>query len=288
MLPQEAVVLYKANEPVFIRDYVEKVSTLPPEDQAAVYWVAGLIQHFATKPQNLEAALWNYEQGFAAAHEAGDYAGAAQNLAAIGCVQRVYGTKATSPEGKELDYAQARTTLNKAIELALKANYAKGYVEARNQLSLMQPDNAAAYSFNKETLAIARNMPPAGATVDLLTELATRTAKLAAENTEDNALLLQEAETYFQESFALTETLPETEDPEYKSIWNNLRYGEFLEKQNNPEALGFLQRAVEIARNYKEGEGNLDAIEQAERSRDAYVTSHPEIAAQLAVPNTNA
>ena len=280
MLPQEAVVLYKANEPAFVRDYVKKIGSFSYADQASIYWVMGLIEHSVTKPQDLNTALRYYEAGRDAAIAAQDYIGWAQNLAAIGCVQRVYGTKASSPKEKELYYAQARIDLNKAIELALQANYAKGYVEARNQLSLMQSDDATAYSFNKETLAIARNMPLAGATVDLLTELATRTAKLAVERNDES--LSQEAETLFQESFALTETLPATEDPEYKRIWNYLRYGEFLEQQNNPEALGFLQRAVEMARNYKEGTGNADAIAQAERSRDTYITNHLEIAAKLA------
>ncbi len=319
MLPQEALDIWNADKPLFVRDYVEKVSALPAEQQAAVYWVAGLIKHFAEKPQKLDAALWNYEQGFAAAHEVGDYASAAQNLAAIGCVHRVYGTKAASPEGTALDYAQARITLNKAMELAREAGYTKGWMDAAGQLSLMMSP-AEKYAFNGERLPVARElMPDSGALVDLIHTQAVAAVELADlsqnslkildtllethkdfPNQEDLCaplreasasfktqitLFYEEAETLFKESFALTETLPETEDPEYKRICNYIRYGEFLEKQNNPEAWNYLQNAVEMAHGYRDGTGNADAITQAERSRDAYLERHPEIATTL-LPST--
>ena len=43
MLPQEALDIWNADKPRFVDEYVAKVSTLPAEQQAAVYWVAGLI-----------------------------------------------------------------------------------------------------------------------------------------------------------------------------------------------------------------------------------------------------
>jgi hypothetical protein len=37
MLPQEAVVLYKANEPAFVRDYVKKIVTTQPPIKFAIH-----------------------------------------------------------------------------------------------------------------------------------------------------------------------------------------------------------------------------------------------------------
>jgi hypothetical protein len=136
----------------------------------------------------------------------------------------------SSPEEKESYYAQARTTLNKAMELAQHAGYTKGWMDAAGQLSLMMSP-AEKYAFNGERLPVARElMPNSGALVDLIHTQAVAAVELGttAANIEDKQRLFEEAETYFQESFALTETLPETEDPEYKRIWNYLRYGEFL------------------------------------------------------------
>jgi hypothetical protein len=169
------------------------------------------------------------------------------------------------------------------MELAREAGYTKGWMDAAGQLSLMM-SSAEKYAFNAARLPAARElMPNSGALVDLLHTQAVAAVELGAKtaDTTEKARFFDEAETFFQESFALTETLPATEDPEYKRIYDNIGYGEFLEQKNDPKALGYLQRGVEIARNYKEGTGNADALKQAERSRDAYLEKHPEIAAQF-------